>query len=221
LLLGNGFSVGLEPKLSYPNLYGEAIREDPSLAFLFNRLGVLNGDFETAISRASIEEDRQHIRQGLLAAIKKVHPTTRPPQLGACGAFLAKFAGVKRPLRGKIFTTNYDLLVYRAIVACRADLDCRDAFGFDDGVWNPRAMGDAGIFYWHGALHLFSRPIPPLAGSQKPPTPRYTKLRATERQSLIPLIAERMKEGDFPMFVAEEAPKTSATRSRGTSTCAA
>jgi hypothetical protein len=111
VLLGNGFSIGLEPKLAYKSLYGEAIADDLPLGDLFNRLGVTDGNFETAISRATTETDRQRIREGLLSAIRKVHPSTRPAILGNCGAFLQNFVGTDRPDRGKIFTTNYDLLV--------------------------------------------------------------------------------------------------------------
>jgi hypothetical protein len=201
VLLGNGFSIGLEPKLAYKSLYGEAIADDLPLGDLFHRLGVTDGNFETSIARAKTETDRQHIREGLLSAIRKVHPSTRPAILGNCGAFLQNFVGTDRPDRGKIFTTNYDLLVYRALVACRDILDSPD--GFEDPYWSPHTLEKARVYYLHGALHLFSHTIPPLAGSDKPATTRYTKLRATERQSLIPLIRELMARGEFPVFVAE------------------
>lgn len=167
----------------------------------------------------------------LVQAIASRHPE-RPSdvseeQYAACRAFLGHFVGKSRihqvagktkDNRGKIYTGNYDLLLYWTLLhdqVVRWDADNpvasfdeqTDALEHDDGfrapdddpdapyvTWDAEGAADQQtIHYLHGALHLFDYG----AELQK---------RCWERSGGIPLIDQirsALAEGRFPLFVAE------------------
>ena len=107
---------------------------------------------------------------------------------------------------GKVYTLNYDLLLYWTLMhddmpfADPINIDTNDGFGNDRD--NPDAdyvvwQGDTGsrgqrVHYLHGALHLFD------AESE---LKKYTWVRRGE--PLVQQARSSLEEGYFPLFVAE------------------
>lgn len=120
LLIGNGFSAQY---FNYANLLTEAqLEQDSPIRVLFDRLGTV--DFEaviralesaTIVERAygndghadQLELDAQTVREALVTAVNATHPAHREElefQYESAGTFLKHF--------GKVFSLNYDLLLY-------------------------------------------------------------------------------------------------------------
>jgi hypothetical protein len=139
LLLGNGFSIALFPgRFTYRSLLEQAdFSDNPEVRAAFDALGttdfefVLNALRQTAtllplygIDDATLEKvsaDAERLKEVLVAAIAGRHPE-RPSEIsgdqyGSVRRFLAAFAGEARgSLKGKIYTLNYDLLLYWSLL---------------------------------------------------------------------------------------------------------
>jgi hypothetical protein len=215
LLLGNGFSIALKPDIfSYGSLYGNAdFTAVPHIPRLFEALGTT--DFEIVIRHlqstatvvevyrpslvrlaARLRQDAALIKDALVSAVARRHPD-RPydvtaRQYAACRVFLRRF--------DHIFTLNYDVLLYWALMQNEVDdLPLRP----DDGFRHPEDDPDlpyvswqqahaATVSYLHGALHLFDR------GSE---ITKYTWSK-TDR-AIVDQIREALDEDRYPLFVAE------------------
>lgn len=243
LLLGNGFSISLFPDcFAYASLFQEAkdqglLAKAPPLEDAFAALGTI--DFESvmealkaavklavvygsdAAATAKMADHAELLKDILVEAIAGRHPS-RPNEITEdqyenCRAFLAQFIGVDRDNRvGKIFSLNYDLLLYWTVLHDIVNVDWTDgnlAFNADqtlsndDGFRAPEDDYDAeyvaweqfhashgqSITYLHGALHLFER------------GPELAKL-CWERAGNNPLmdqIREALDNDRYPMFVSE------------------
>jgi hypothetical protein len=146
-------------------------------------------------------DDQARIRNAFIKAITKVHPRRNflsPEQRLRCGQFLENFAGVKRGSnRGRVFTTNYDLLLYWVLMQWQSELKMYD--GFDtDCVWSAARASDTFVSYLHGAVHHFETPF----GSVRPKM-EQRKLRWREDASLIEQVRFKVTEGQLPVFVSE------------------
>lgn len=210
LLLGNGFSIAAWPKFGYGALQGVVVGWSERIDELFDRFRTV--DFER-VARAllearevvgvhtgtealikAIDGDYRELRRLLVSAISKIHPPG-PREFDkeeyAHGiAFLKRFLGTKaddEALRGKVFTTSYDLLLYWTLMEGLAQLNCDD--GFRSGPWKRRESQT--VFYLHGALHLVEE------GEQ-------TRKRSVEG-SLVRSIGRRIEKGDMPLFISEGA----------------
>lgn len=226
LLLGNGFSIACKPDIfTYRSLFEEAdFSETPELPEVFNALNT--SDFEHVIkflrdaSRAvTVYEPRftavaekmarhtEVLKDVLIRTVADKHPNVpdaiQDRQFRNCRRFLANFLGASNS--GKVYTLNYDLLLYWALmhrettVANATALEMNDGFGSDgdsnaefvtwmgeSAPWNQR------VHYLHGALHLFD------AGVE---LQKYTWSKTD-----IPLIEQSrdaMGSDKFPLFVAE------------------
>lgn len=226
LLLGNGFSIACKPKIfTYSSLFSQAdFSKNINLPYVFEALGTQ--DFELAINAlerassllpiysavdaataAEMKRDAEALKEILITTVTKNHPggpfDISDDEYSACRNFLANFIGEKS---GKVFTLNYDLLLYWTVMhtefadGSRVDLAARDGFGDDDPgskedyvVWQGEAGGArSSIFYLHGALHLFD------AGNLlKKFTWNRTDVRL-KKQSW-----DAIKDGALPVFVAE------------------
>jgi Domain of unknown function (DUF4917) len=184
LLLGNGFSIACEPKIfTYGSLF-ERAKPDMSeeLVRVFEWLGTT--DFEEvirALRRASqilpiyldtsdtasrMNADAESLKGALVKAIARQHPA-RPNLIAdrrytACRDFLAKFIG--KAAAGKVYTLNYDLLLYWALMH-EPDLD--DGLGLDpdDGFRKDPDDWDADYVMWHGESHANSQNVHYLHGA--------------------------------------------------------
>ena len=179
LLLGNGFSIACDPVFKYNNIFEFAKQHGLTsrIQALFDHFGTTNFElvaraledvsfvgklygFIDESADLAISDSVGDIKEALLAAIAQTHLST-PDQISdskkfACIAFLKPYENV--------FTTNYDLLLYWASMHGSAvgALEFQD--GFRSSVEHPDAnyvvfskrLGhNKGLFYMHGALHIF------------------------------------------------------------------
>lgn len=215
LLLGNGFSIALKPDIfTYGSLYENAdFSEAPKIPDVFKALGTQ--DFDLVIKRlqdaatiievyvpelkelvAALRSDCAAVKDALVSAIAKRHPD-RPfnieaAQYAACRAFLSKF--------DHIFTLNYDVLLYWALMQNEVD---KLGLQPDDGFRHPEQDYDlpyvswqqansATVHYLHGALHLFD---------QNTEIIKYTWSKTDK--AIVDQVREALVENKFPLFVAE------------------
>lgn len=215
LLLGNGFSIAAKPDIfTYGSLFENAdFGKMPMVKELFAALKTQ--DFEVVIKhlldaaktlaiyspsdkslQSQLRQDAASLKEALVSAIAKRHPD-RPHDLSsdqykACRRFLAHF--------GHIFTLNYDVLLYWALM--NTDVDDLNLLP-DDGFRHPeddldapwvtwQQANSATVNYLHGALHLFD------AGSE---LTKYTWSKTDK--PIVDQIRSALEEEKYPLFVAE------------------
>jgi hypothetical protein len=216
VLLGNGFSRACRDDIfAYGALFERA--DFTSLSrFARRTFSVLETtDFEVvmrALRHAStllglyetsdpdiadqLRRDAQGLREVLVSAIAGSHPGL-PADVpleayASCKRFLSHF--------DKIFTVNYDLLLYWALMQeeIAPAVQCDDGFRTpQEGpaeyvTWEPDLSYDQNVYYLHGALHLFD------AGAE---LQKYTWVNTG-----IPLIQQvraALEANLYPLFVAE------------------
>lgn len=228
LLLGNGFSIGCEPNIfNYHSLYLEAEnrikREMPEAHALFEQLGTK--DFESIIKMIlhtrqvlpaylpdevnilqKLNAHADSLKEILISTIADNHPANPNAILNekfdACRRFLANFVG--HGMKGKIYTLNYDLLLYWTMMHPDTEVDkepiiyTSDGFGRDEPeanyiVWMNEAHDRSqNVYYLHGALHLFDNGIE---------LEKFTWVNTG-----IPLVEQTrdaLNDDKYPLFVAE------------------
>jgi hypothetical protein len=225
LLLGNGFSIACEPGIfTYGSLFERARPEmSAELLRVFDRLGTT--DFEEvirALQRASeivpiyadvaaaaarMGADAEALKRALVTAVAGQHPA-RPNWIGderyaACRRFLARFIGTAAG--GKVYTLNYDLLLYWALMH-EPEVDDGLGLDHDDGfrkdpddfeaeyvMWHGETHANSqNVHYLHGAMHLYD------AGAQ---LQKYTWVNTGK--PLVEQANEALAANLFPLFVAE------------------
>lgn len=217
LFLGNGFSRALRNDIfAYDALFKQAdfsgLSTNARKAF-----EVLNTtDFETVMralrdaeklvalyaaaspdAAAAMAQDAARLRELLATTIARNHPD-RPHDISAasyraCKTFLSRFDG-------KIYSLNYDLLLYWVLMQNEIQPQVGSDDGFrqpDDGpaeyvTWDPAGTDEQRIFYLHGALHLFDA-----GGALNKMTWKNTGL------ALVDQIRTALSQGLFPVFVSE------------------
>lgn len=230
LLLGNGFSIACNPSIfTYRSLYDQALETHflaiPEAARMF---GVFDTkDFEVVIRALEdaaktlpvFDPTMQHtaekmagqageLKTALVRAIADNHPDVpnriTDEKFWACRQFLAHFLNPQND--GKVYTLNYDLLLYWAAMHDDPPFDdpltltINDGFGrsgvdadADYVTWQGETNArDQRIHYLHGAIHLFD------SGSD---LKKYTW-----RDKGVPILTQArtaMEQGMFPLFVAE------------------
>ena len=132
--------------------------------------------------------DAIRVREGLVNAVRAAHPPYREniaSVIPSCVEFLADF--------GKVFTLNYDLLLYWVIIGRQ---QFNDGFGLGteaDGFRGPfKSSPRCNIFHVHGGLHLFL-------------TSDYeVEKRLATAAGMVDAIADTISQGErFPVYVAE------------------
>ncbi|MGA9701114.1 DUF4917 family protein [Pseudomonas sp.] len=172
LLLGNGFSINIWKGFNYPSLFkvaqDAAVRPNlmqESLA-LFKYLGSSNfEDVLRILYHAKLVDDQfggpqekqidgvyTNTKNSLSAAVNFAHVPPDFRGLTELNKLLNSFES--------IFTTNYDLMPYWAIM--------KDSYGFRDFFWgagNTFDLSDIAVqggktvlYYLHGAVHLVEKP---------------------------------------------------------------
>ncbi|HJQ11359.1 MAG TPA: DUF4917 family protein [Gemmatimonadaceae bacterium] len=217
LLLGNGFSRACRNDIfAYDALLDEADFSglSPYARPVFDTLKTT--DFEAVIRALRnaaavlrlygpdqqhlaqlLDKDADDLREVLVTTIASTHPEfpaeIADDRYGACRTFLAHF--------GRIYTLNYDLLLYWALMhsdvgppvssddGFRASPDDPDA---DYVTWETEGGDSQNINYLHGALHLFD------AGTE---LKKYTWSRTGIR--LIEQVRQAMATHMYPVFVSE------------------
>jgi hypothetical protein len=168
LLIANGFSIKY---FRYANLLEKSgLHPGSPLRALFDELSTV--DFEIvirALEDASLVErtyrkearatrlasEADKLRQALVHAVRITHPVHREEiadDIPPCVNFLSQF--------DKIFTLNYDLLLYWVILDNTQQF--RDGFGLAEErngfLWPFKTEAHCNIYNLHGSLHLFRTP---------------------------------------------------------------
>lgn len=217
VLLGNGFSIACRANIfNYKALFDRAdfSKLSPNVREVFDALETT--DFEIVMEalktsaillrlykdkKADLSEemlaDAEGLREVLVHAIADGHPAKpydiRADEVNSCLGFLSNF--------DNIYTLNYDLLLYWAIMNEQENTSEKT---YDDGfrmpntgmadyvTWNIEKTNKQNVFYMHGALHIFD------AGDElKKFTWKHTGI------SLIEQIRSALDENMYPMIVAE------------------
>jgi len=227
LLLGNGFSIACRPKIfTYGSLFEQAdFSTAPRLPDVFDAVGTT--DFEHIIkmledasrvvpvyskeateAAAQMAADAEALKDILIQTVANNHPNIpneiNDEQFWACRRFLAHFLGDENK-DGKVYTLNYDLLLYWTLMHEDMGFDdpislaANDGFGRDEDTEPEYVnwMGESGahgqrVHYLHGALHLFD------AGAE---LQKYTWVNTGK--PLLEQAREAMGARKFPLFVAE------------------
>ena len=236
LLLGNGFSIGCFPDIfTYASLLDQAdFSSNPRLRQLFVSLDVI--DFEQVIrvvqgaSRVlpcyisnyvsfvqEMKKDADMLKEVLIQTLIRKHPNypadVSDVQFWFCRKFLSNFVEQDNS-NGKIYTLNYDLLLYWALMHTDSEefpkfnLANNDGFGRDEYTepeyvnWmGETASRGQRIHYLHGALHLFD------ADGE---VSKYTWVNTGI--SLVDQARDAINNNKFPLFVAEGESKKKLTR---------
>ena len=221
LLLGNGFSVGAFPnKFSYESIFKNAdFSGHELLKKVFERLET--HDFEKVISYLSdlkktqdlfnmatsdFGKEIEFLKEVLIKTISTSHPD-RPDaiddhQFQQAGDFITFFMRINREdgnkSGGKVFTLNYDLILYWVINKAGITEFCNDGFTAASEqekylTWSGEYSAHfADIWFLHGALHIFDADTSVKKNSWK-----------RSEVGLIDQTREALDDGYFPIFVAE------------------
>lgn len=200
LLLGNGFSQNIWARFGYQSLFETASQGDgqqlsaQDLA-LFHGLDTHN--FEVVLSALSTSKlvanalaqnadlltaREDSIRSALIAAVHRVHvPWAATPEntLNHVATSLAAYESV--------YSTNYDLLVYWALM--RQPGAFRDFFWSGDfDITNTEVWGKkTKVHFLHGGLHLYRKPNGQTVKRTAQPGANLLELFATDFGGALPL----------------------------------
>lgn len=209
VLLGNGFSMAYSRDMfDYSSLFkwAEIDNNHPKLKEVFDQLGTR--DFElvmkalksasqigaiyecNAVNIQQMNANIDELKELLIDAITQSHPNTvdtiPDSKYKSTRVFLNHF--------GKIFTTNYDLLLYWSL--CR-NIDgkilagWRDGFSGENGHLSWDKGNDQNSYYLHGAMHLFMD------------SPDVDKIVYRTGNPLRDQVRTKILNDEFPIFVSE------------------
>lgn len=222
LIMGNGFSMSYDPDIfSYNALYDFIDKlEDPTLSKLFEVINTKNFEqvmrqldnfIEMAIAfeqegdfTKSLIDANQLLQKSLIDAVSSLHPEhvfeVSKAQSESCFDFLNEYLENE----GKVFSTNYDLLLYWVLMRNESKIAI-DGFGkehlnpvatrkkqedaeYGDLYWGKHKE-EQSIFHIHGTLPIFD------TGTE------IEKEVYRNRKYLLENIKERMKAKEYPIFV--------------------
>lgn len=221
LLLGNGFSMAYDPKIfSYNALHDFVAKlDDKDLSTILGVIETRNfevimqhlDNFSALLSafgadsklKDRIDAASARLKKSLLDAVKALHPehVFKVPEdkSRTCSEFLKVFLD----LNGKVFSTNYDLLLYWVLMrnsvvkhvdGCGRELENPDEFvPPEEQIWSELTWGKhrdtQNVFYVHGALPFFDSGV------------AVTKEEYDVYNYLLKNISNRMDKGEYPIFV--------------------
>lgn len=217
LLLGNGFSIACRPDTF---AYGALLEEADFSGFsgdarsVFDLIGT--ADFEKVVeslrTASSLMEiygsedaelkqrliaDSDRLKAILAEVLAKKHPegpwTIEDAEYKKAKEFLAHFR--------RIYTVNYDLLLYWTVMKGEIEPSISGNDGFSEGeekgrdyvVWDPyTTFTFQNIYYLHGGLHIFDDGVA---------VRKYTWNRTGVR--LIEQVRDALDKGLYPLVVTE------------------
>jgi hypothetical protein len=219
LLIGNGFSMAYDPKIFSYNALSKFI-EDGNNELLVKLFQVVNSrDFEQIMKQLALSKDiikafngdqliidkidkaTITLQESLINAVKTLHPehvfTIPEYKCNSCASFLKEILDRK----GKIFSTNYDILLYWVLMRKQLP-NAIDGFGrdvIDQDEWTDEDVqlselrwgnhkNTQNIFYLHGALPLFDNGIEIIKEEY-------------DGNYILENIKKRMDKGQYPIFV--------------------
>lgn len=222
LLLGNGFSVAYDAEIFSYNALHEFVKNlnDKDLSKILEVIETRNfevimqylDNFAALVDafggdpnlKKRVETASAKLKKSLLDAVKAMHPEhvfkVPEDQSKACATFLQNFLGTT----GCIYSTNYDLLLYWALMrnkelrhgdGCGRELenDTGEYMAPEDKEWSELTWGknrdDQNVFYLHGALPFFDNGV------------AVVKEEYDLYNYLLQNISARMEKGEYPIFV--------------------
>lgn len=213
LMLGNGFSVSLFPNIFNYSKLKEAASKN-GLQPLFDKFNTNDYEFvmrkildakhvlsvlenEDKVLMQKLDDIYQKLSNTLIDTIANSHPDTpssiTEDQYKSCYNFLNKFGG------GKIYTFNYDLLIYWVFMHFKDDptvyFPCDDGFRLstndtDRIVWEIGAERSQSLYYIHGALHI---------SSDNQVIEKYV----WHEKTIVEQVRDNLACGKLPIFVCE------------------
>ena len=223
LILGNGFSVAIFPKIFNYKVLAEKITSE-RIKFLFKQLNT--NDFEYVLREVTralrivkgyksatslckeMTKDIKELKKTLIDILTISHPKTpgaiEEKQYLSCYEFLKHFED------GKKYTFNYDLLLYWVYMHF---LDNKEfPLNSDDGfrhptddettvTWEIGQEYKQNLYYLHGALHIFS---------DDSEIEKYTWINTGT--TLTQQIKESLKNEMYPVFITEGSRKQKRNR---------
>lgn len=216
VLLGNGFSIACRDDIfTYGALFDRADFEDLSIEARQAFEVLDTNDFEEVMRALQFSakltnlyqagnngvgegmaRDAEALREVLVNAIADSHPDhpneITPEEYSHCRRFLSNFS--------KIYTFNYDLLLYWAVMQDEVEppISTDDGFRYphdedtDYVTWEPDNTYNQDVYYLHGALHIFD------AGTE---IQKYTWVNTGVR--LTEQIRNALQDEKYPLFVSE------------------
>lgn len=221
LLLGNGFSMAYDSGIFSYNALSTFIEKTDNqlLQKLFSSINTKN--FEQIMQQLDnfcgmaqifssdtelvdkIRNASSTLKASLIEAVKKLHPEhvfiIPEENSKKCSLFIADYISKE----GKIFSTNYDLLLYWVLMRNNSE-KAIDGFGrelenpaeyvkeedleFSELRWG-KYKKEQTVFYLHGALPIFDTGID------------IVKEEYDTQDYLLEKIKARMKNKDYPIFV--------------------
>ena len=212
LILGNGFSVGLFPKIFNYSKLSEAVERYPCLKDVFHKFRTK--DYEYVMRKIldakdvlsmleyksakgildDLEKKYESLSYLLIETIANTHPDLPNKILednydSSC-IFLNNF--------NKIYTFNYDLILYWILLKHKDNDNnkCNDGFGYltdsDKLTWQIGREQEQNLYYLHGALHLFQ---------DRECLEKYTWINT--RVPIKEQVQKSIKNGKLPLFIAE------------------
>jgi len=221
LIMGNGFSMAYDHKIfSYNALYDFIDKlEDSTLSKLFEVINTKNFELvmrqldnfiemarafdDTGNMVKALEDANQLLQESLIEAVSSLHPEhvfeVPEAESKSCFNFLQEYLSNK----GKVFSTNYDLLLYWILIRNKPESSI-DGFGkehlnpvetrrgedaeYDDLLWG-KYKEEQTVFYLHGTLPIFD------TGTE------IEKEIYRDSKYLLANIKERMDNKEYPIFV--------------------
>jgi hypothetical protein len=208
ILIGNGLSIMVHSEFNYKSLYARLLENSSIRAEINNIFARMETcDFELVIdliekakifcsvygfsdANAAANKTIGDLKELLIKAVALANPNFPDDALmntGSINESLVEYS--------KIFTTNYDLLLYWA---CRSSnrwniCDCFTSKGFNPR--NDRNENPCTIYFVHGAIHLYEK------------DGEVLKLNAERTKGpdgiLINKIGSNIRSGILPIFIAE------------------
>jgi hypothetical protein len=226
LIVGNGGSVAVNSCFLYKSLYAHGCEKGEIRAAaqkVFEQFAKENRDFERILhllwqadfinNKFELAESEQKkvrkaytdVRRALINTVKTLHPDK-----DLCGDFKLKNIGRFMSRFSTVFSLNYDLIVYWALLDAKTEnlRQFKDGFRvmptrqsskimpklmFDFGFTSETEQGLTKVFYPHGNLALYQT----LGGEE-------SKLVASGSTDLLSSITKRWADNDGqPLFVCE------------------
>ncbi|KAB7895999.1 DUF4917 family protein [Rouxiella sp. S1S-2] len=207
ILLGNGFSQSWDAAIfNYKNLLASANfgPRDVAIRHIFSIFDTF--DFEKImlsldsakriceIYRPQLnlvdefEQDKNQLKNSLINVISDTHPARSSrvsiPQYSIAKPFISQF--------DKVFTLNYDLLLYWIINKSEVHpLGYNHSDGFMGTTWIARE--EQSIFFLHGGLHLYD------TGTSI----HKIAFNGNLNESISEQVRTNLNNGNFPLFVSE------------------
>lgn len=217
LLIGNGFSIGVSQNFSYNSLREFCQQNNYFVGVvneLFNEFNT--NDFEFILNRLDIGllvnrilriDDGgllltryKDIRETLIKAVRAIHPNYEDINYGWRDYVYNEFTKFE-----KIFTTNYDLLIYWVT-------STHDYWKFRDYFWNSGCIfnlantivwpGNKPVLYLHGNLFIYKELESNLDLDSEEYRGIIKKVTAAEDR-LLTSIVNKWTAGAIPIFVSE------------------